>query len=640
MSTATLTSLAILKVSIDRRRDYLSYLRPFVLHVLANSTPEPVTDELVRNRILDEFGLDLPKRTIQILLKRLSRRREIKKIHGRYSVTDKLSDPRINEKQEIAQNHIDMVVTGLMEYSSKNSKSALTHEDAVTAICSFLSKFDISCLRAYLRATTIPSISAKESKHIILVSEYAIHLQRNNLTIFESFMVMVQGHMLANAMLCPDLHDAPKHYRNVTFYLDTPLVLMRIGVDGPSMRDAVRELTDLVRNLGGKIRVFRHTVDEAKSVLHYAIKNFELGVPRNQILIEARRQGKSKSDLLIEFGRFDRTLQTANIQIESTPEYLNAFQIDESLFDDILDQNVSYHNPRAKELDINSLRSIYCLRKGSSPLSVEKSKATFVTSNSGFAKAAWQYGQRHRQSREVSCVITDFSLANMAWLKAPMGAPDVPRTEILAFSYAALQPTKEILDRFMIQIDQLNELGQISARDHQLLRSSSVPYEELMQLTLGEESALTEETVKETLDRITREIKQEEYDKLINERRSHQNTQTALDSERQRMQSIQKKMYWRLRGMARFCSGVITLLLIGAVLLGVFKGKVLGSVAPLLGHVITFCSLLVLVITSLNLIFGTTIRNIHDRMSEWILNFVIKFVEREFGVDFDDLLRW
>ena len=144
---------------------------------------------------------------------------------------------------------------------------------------------------------------------------------------------------------------------------------------------------------------------------------------------------------------------------------------------------------------LRGVRSIYVLREGTSPKIVERSKAVLVTSNAGFSQAAFQYGQRHEASREVSSVITDFSLANMAWLKAPLGAPAVPMTELLAFSYAALQPSMELFEKYLSEIEKLEKQGKITARDHQLLRSSQLAQAELMNLTLGEEDALTEQTV-------------------------------------------------------------------------------------------------------------------------------------------------
>src|SRR3546814_19838566 len=79
--------------------------------------------------------------------------------------------------------------------------------------------------------------------------------------------------------------------------------------------------------------------------------------------------------------------------------------------------------------------------------------------------------------------------------------------EVIAFSYAALQPSNALLDKYLGEIDKLEKQGTISERDHQLLRSSDLAQKELMNLTLGEEVALTEQTVTETRTRVTREAR-------------------------------------------------------------------------------------------------------------------------------------
>ena len=219
--------------------------------------------------------------------------------------------------------------------------------------------------------------------------------------------------------------------------------------------------------------------------------------------MEARRRGTTKSDLLLLAGQIDDKLEDARIDVLNTPRYIKNFQIDEAAFETMLGDEVAYFNPRAKEHDMNSVRSIYVLRAGTSPSILERAKAALVTSNVGFSQAAFQYGQNHAESREVSSVITDFSLVNMAWLKAPLGAPAVPVVELLAFSYAALEPPSGLFEKYLSEIDKLAQQGKITARDHQFLRSSPLAHAELMNLTLGEEEALTEQSIPEMLNRVT-----------------------------------------------------------------------------------------------------------------------------------------
>ena len=64
VSNSTLTSLAILKVNIDRGTDHLEYLRPFVLDFLFERRPESITEDTAAAYILAEYGLVIPNRTI------------------------------------------------------------------------------------------------------------------------------------------------------------------------------------------------------------------------------------------------------------------------------------------------------------------------------------------------------------------------------------------------------------------------------------------------------------------------------------------------------------------------------------------------------------------------------------------------
>ena len=66
-------------------------------------------------------------------------------------------------------------------------------------------------------------------------------------------------------------------------------------------------------------------------------------------------------------GQIDDRLKNARIEVLETPPYVSDVQIDEAAFEGALDDEVTYLNPRAREYDINSVRSVYVLRKGAEP---------------------------------------------------------------------------------------------------------------------------------------------------------------------------------------------------------------------------------------------------------------------------------
>ncbi len=79
------------------------------------------------------------------------------------------------------------------------------------------------------------------------------------------------------------------NYKQVTFYLDTPLLIHYIGLEDRTRQVATTELLRLLRNLDGKICAFSHSRDELKGVLQGAATNLETPSGRGTIIIEARR---------------------------------------------------------------------------------------------------------------------------------------------------------------------------------------------------------------------------------------------------------------------------------------------------------------------------------------------------------------
>lgn len=635
MSTETLTSLAMLKVNVDQGKDYLDYMRPFIQHVLVKHKPELVKDAAVRDYIRADFGLEIPERTIQIVLKRLSQQLPLKKENGVYRIVGELPDTGLGHVKADADRHINAVLTGLCEFSKSTAKPISTHNEAVTAICAFLTQFNIKCLRAYLRGTAIPTIEGNYDPQIVLVSKYALTLQNIDPERFKSFIVVVTGHMLANALLCPDLQNAPKTYKDVTFFLDTPLLVRLLGLEGEHKQIAIKNLVELLRKLGGTVATFSHSREELEKVIKGAAYHIDSLNGRGSIVTEARRRGQTKSDLLVLAGQIEDKLNDTRIEVHSTPQYIMEFQIDETVFEKDLADEVSYFNPRAKEYDINSVRSIYVIRRGASPMTIEQSKAVLVTSNSGFSRAAFQYGLKYEESREVSPVITDFSLANIAWLKAPLDAPALPITEVLAVSYAALQPSTELLEKYLKEIDKLEQQGKITERDHQLLRSSPLAQDELMNLTLGEEEALNEQTITETLERVTAEIKKEESEKYKAEQSSHKETLEQLASVKKEYCRIQESLRRDCRRNAFICSWCASIIISVLLACGLVAGFGIKTNNPIVGWLLMIASSVLLLLTLSNLIFGTTVKNLHKKLQACCLAWFIRRKTAKIGIKLD-----
>ena len=180
--------------------------------------------------------------------------------------------------------------------------------------------------------------------------------------------------MLANALVCSDLKSITRNFGTVAFYFDTPLVLRLLGIEGEPKAQACAELVELLRKLKGQCAIFDHTFEETKSVIDADERNLDNPAARGRVIEEMRRRGTTKSDLQLLSGRLEEILARKGISKRRTPRYERntAFQIDEELLAASHKKTkLTYMNPRAIEYDINSVRSIYALRRGKMPSRLE-----------------------------------------------------------------------------------------------------------------------------------------------------------------------------------------------------------------------------------------------------------------------------
>jgi len=551
-NSEALCSLAMLKVSINIGGDYLEYVRPYVIDVLANNPPERICDATVAEKLTEICGLKIPTRTVQIILQRLAKEEMLVKRDGIYTCSDRLPESDLTAARADANRHISLIVNELIGFSLSTVNRVLSDDEATECLVNFLSQFSIPCLRSYLRGTTLPEVTAGANWQLSLVSHFVQALQGQP-NLFDSFTMLMQGHMLANALLCPDLHSVSDSYTEVVFYLDTPLLIRLLGLEGEREEQAIKEVVGLVQRLKGKVCYFSHTYDELTSSISSSAEFVDSYRGRGTIVSEARKSGKQKADLLMIASKADELLKVYGVTSVATPSYgkeNHRYEIAEEAFDAVLSDEIDYNNPRAKEYDIRSVRSIYVIRRDSAPHSIEKAKAVLVTSNTSFSKAAFEYGKTFQTSREVSTVITDFSLANTAWLKAPQGAPSLPQKEVLAFAYAAARPPRGFWDKVLKEAEKLEAAGKISPRDHQVLRSSYSVQLELTKLTLGDESALTEEKITATIARVSDDIRKEALEGLNAVSGQLEEANTQLETLTENLDTVKKQIYWNCKAQA------------------------------------------------------------------------------------------
>lgn len=654
--SSTLTSLAILKVNIDEdERDYIDYLATFILHVLKIHAPDPVTDESVSKSLLEDFGLNVPLRGIQIVLRRLARKKYIKKGQDHtYHVEQSLPHVDLNEKRLKATREISRVYNTISKYAKDKFNVQWTDSKIENTLLAFLDNFGVDYLRSYVFKTALPTMPDTVPKDQFIISNFIHDSYESSDPIFESIYIIVKGQMYANALVCPDLESLEKKFNNLTFYIDSPVILNILKLQGTLEYISTSELFNLIKHLRGRIAVFDHTIEELKNILVAVELNMESPSAEGRVIREVRNAGIKKSDIILIREQIDDRLKKFGINIVPTPPYKINFQISEQELQDAVEDEIIYRNPNALKYDINSIRSIYVLRKGLVPIRLEDSRAIFVTSNVRLAKAAYRVGRNHTSTKEVSSIITDYSLTNVAWLKAPLGAPELPKTELLSTCYAAMEPSKPLWAFYLKEMELLLKSGTISVDDHAVLRCSPIATKELMNMTLGEERALTGGSIKDILRRV-KESLTEEKDRELAELKVENNNmisdvmkqkseelaigRSALEIERLKKEKLEKEqkelysnLYWLSDKLARNTTLIFKIILFPVLLFASYASTSLTTPYVVSSFILTSVANVAVFIGIawgfLNLYCGLSVKSlsvdIEKKLRSWIFSLMVK----------------
>ena len=572
--TNTLISLAILKVDLDEGfRDYLGYFENFIVSLLRKHQPDPIVASNIATLFQAEYGLRVPEKGVQLILRRLARRKFIKRKDKLYHIARNLPSVDLRTKREKAEQHIEHVYAQLKDYAKSNYGVEWTDSDVDKALLGFLSRFAVECIRAYVYSTALPEAPTSSTTDRVIVSNFIHDLYKKQDSTFESIIVLVKGQMYANALICPDLEGIQKNFKRVTFYCDTPVVLSALGFQTEADAAATRELLSLLTRLKGRLAIFEHTVDEIDIVLEFAENNIDRPDVSGRILKYFRDSKIKRGDIVIFRGNLTENLQNNGFKIHRTPKHDPDYQIDEATLEQTLRENLSYRSARGAVYDTNSVRSVFTLRRGRVPRRLEDCNAVVVTDNQKFARIAFEHGKNHNSAREVSSVITDYSLANVAWLKAPLGAPGLPEKETLAACYAALEPNVSLWKKYLTELDNLREKGSLNPDEHAMLRVSGIASSELMELTQGDEKAFGPDTVPQILTRVKSSLIAEKTQAL----EKAKDTNAILVGQKRvlelREEHMSKKLFWLSQNFANVLTIVFFLV---AVLF--LAGAIFGSV--------------------------------------------------------------
>jgi hypothetical protein len=258
---ASVATAALLKSQLDQGKDYFDLLVPFVQHGVRDLTDEVVDPVALRTVINGRFGLDLPLRTLNVLLTRLSKRDSsgIRKEGGAFL---KGSNAAIVENSTVLLAEFRHLGEAFLEYCNGRLSAVTDAESALVILCAFLEAHSATLVLD----EPVPSLRMDRREDIIIASFVARVLSSSNGR-GKALTALLQGLVLARAVTLTDLATIERRLSNVVVYFDTPFVLSLAGLYGVPDQEATRDAVQMLKELGGVPAVFDVTIAEVRRIL-------------------------------------------------------------------------------------------------------------------------------------------------------------------------------------------------------------------------------------------------------------------------------------------------------------------------------------------------------------------------------------
>lgn len=461
----TLISTALLTAIFEKtKKGNIELISPFVLYIISEN--DSLTDnDYIKNKIENDFSfLNFPHAVINIIINKLKKDGKIEQKDNKYSLLPKSKREVEDFKRRMnnAEFETKEVMQSLMNYLKNHTSLKINYNNVKTALASFLDKngyiiynnFEPSKQRVK-NGDTLQFFIGK-----FIENEY--NLSSN---IFQLLINIIEGLLLSNVIyLQIDINNIT-NLEKLNCYFDSPFLLRLIEFKTHEDNESAKELVELLKNQGAKIKCFRHSFNEVQAILKNYIDNKNIGL-NGKTLEALDLEDYNDIELNEIYLNLENIFEQYGITIEETPDYEkenyknNKYEdvIDEKKLRDILLSR--YNDKNIKDIvidnDINSVSAITRLRKGKRVQKLEDCNSIFVTSNYDIRTSVRQL-LNIDEKLEISPVIGDVDLTAIVWLRTLKDNSNLPKDKLIENARAVMKPSPTIIEEFNKSLDKIKK---------------------------------------------------------------------------------------------------------------------------------------------------------------------------------------
>lgn len=513
----TLVSLAYIKSN----KNPLAVFCNYILYLLLTAPNQSLRADELKAKLAEKFGLLMPQQMINSCVRILKKDREINSFPngGGYVIGSTQFDVSAFESNlKRLQEQEEVVLNSIIEFVFQNYKVNWSKEDARKYLSAFLAdEGNGARLFLYEEIETDPR-SVSPSWYI---GRYITYVQTKDDSLEKVYLEeIVNGIMIYEGVYQTNDYQQDKNqkFRGTTFYLDTKLILRALGYSWDAQVQSARELIQLItKEYGGKLGIFRQTLNEVENALKRAGKNYDdekyIVDAELRMYTELNPVGASllsvaatavQARLSEEFG-IDRPTE---IDWDSEESRRNTIALSE--ITEYIENKHELWRKGTIKYDVEIINQINILRKGdySTRYGGKKKLPVFVTTNTDLVYTFRDYisdtienDKTCNWSIHALPVISDNMILFRLWVPVAGKYSNLPAITLARYAYSAQNPNTQYFEKLRdtaisyqkergIDLVNLSELRRQQLEDILIVK------------TQGDADELTEEMVATSLDEL------------------------------------------------------------------------------------------------------------------------------------------
>ena len=369
-----------------------------VIELLAKKTDVISRDQMYKELVRENNDLGGKEYFTDVFTK-LEREDMLYLIQDNIKLTDKGLDwyTKVNMWIQNSSLHIDQIVDSLNFFINKSLEGTYKNTWDKKVLTQKLQDFfqNVNFLEINVSYHLDPDLG--------LLSKFFIWSKENNNEIYDYMCHYLIGYTLLKLKSLPDTSFS--NISSTNFYLDTPLLISLMEIDGEESHTVIKNIIDFLRKETVIVKVFQHTIDElyhiydvAKRSANHSLYYAGMASPFAQFLRNKRGDIYFNGELWLEQKIQDFTTKFG-IQIDRN-SYSKITPYDLAYRNELEDFFWSERNSEQRgsgktsvDYDVESFSNIYKLceyQAGKSYKKWKDIKACFVSDNSQFFEASLQ----------------------------------------------------------------------------------------------------------------------------------------------------------------------------------------------------------------------------------------------------------